>query len=271
MTTRVLHRSAWTDEVMGTVASIHLIADAAHTTDPVPNVRACFDDLHDADRLFSTYRDDSQISRLRRGTLRLEDADERVLSVHSACAEAATSTGGLFDAWHRGWFDPTGYVKGWAAERAARRALEPLVHLEGEHAVGLSVGGDMQLFTAPGSDWVWRVGISDPLNPEQVAATVEVVDGAVATSGAAERGAHILDPRTGSAAVSVAGATVVADGLSTADVWATTAVVAGFDDLSWISAPGIRSGLVISPAGGIRRWAQGVEITQWHGSETVAF
>jgi thiamine biosynthesis lipoprotein len=115
------------------------------------------------------------------------------------------------------------------------------------------------------------VGISDPLNPEQVAATVEVVDGAVATSGAAERGAHILDPRTGSAAVSVAGATVVADGLSTADVWATTAVVAGFDDLSWISAPGIRSGLVISPAGGIRRWAQGVEITQWHGSETVAF
>jgi thiamine biosynthesis lipoprotein len=148
--------------------------------------------------------------------------------------------------------------------------LEPLVHLDGVHAVGLSVGGDMQVFTAAGSDWVWRVGISNPLNPKQVAATVEVVDGAVATSGAAERGAHILDPRTGATATSVAGATVVADRLSTADLWATTAVVAGFDDLSWIAAPGIRSGLVISPAGAVRRWAQGVEITRWKGSTAVA-
>jgi len=271
MTTGEVHRAAWTDEVMGTVASIHVIADAADSIDPIPNVRACFDELHEADRLFTTYRDDSQISHLRRGTLRLDDADAQVHSVHRACVEAKTSTGGLFDAWHQGWFDPTGYVKGWAAERAAIRSLEPLIRLDGVYAVGLSVGGDMQLFTAPGSEWVWRVGIADPLRPQEVAATVEVVNGAVATSGTAERGSHILDPRNGSNAVSVAGATVVADRLSTADLWATTAVVAGFDDLSWIAAPGVRSGLVISPSGAVRRWAQGVEITQWNGSAAALF
>ena len=48
----------------------------------------------------------------------------------------------------QGAFDPTGYVKGWAVENAARRHLAPL--LADATAVGINAGGDMQLFTAPG-------------------------------------------------------------------------------------------------------------------------
>ncbi|MEB3025920.1 hypothetical protein, partial [Parvimonas sp. M13] len=93
------------------------------------------------------------------GELTLEDADERVRQVARACADAERETGGLFSARWRGGFDPTGYVKGWAAEHAARRWLGPLVHRTGVRAAGLNVGGDMQLFTAPGEERPWRIGI----------------------------------------------------------------------------------------------------------------
>lgn len=258
------HRVVRTDAVMGTVASIHLIADgeaADEASSALESaVRDCFDELHDLDRVFSAYRADSDVSRLRDGGIDLEGADERVEIVRRACLNAKHDTGGLFDPWYRGWFDPTGYVKGWAVETVARSLLSPLLQLPGMHAAGLDIGGDMQLFTAPESDWTWRVGIADPRRAGSLAATVQVRNGAVATSGTAERGAHIIDPRTGRPAGSVASATVVADGLSVADLWATTAVIAGFDDLSWIRNPALRSGVIISPVGAVRRWANGVEI-----------
>ena len=61
----------------------------------------------------------------------------------------------------------------------------------------------MQLGTAAGSDWVWRIGIADPHRAGEVLAIIDVVDGAVATSGTAERGVHILDPRSGEPATGV--------------------------------------------------------------------
>ncbi|WP_460580187.1 FAD:protein FMN transferase [Humibacter ginsengisoli] len=276
MTSIDRRRHVLTDQVMGTVASIHLIVDGSASCEDaaLPEglevaVRACFEELHDLDRVFSTYRPDSDVSRLRTGELDLGSADPRVVLVHGACVEAKEATGGLFDAWHQGWFDPTGYVKGWAIETAAERALRPLLGHGGVQAVGLGLGGDMQLYTAPGSDWSWHVGIADPHGAGQVVATVEVGTGAVATSGTAERGSHIVDPRTGSPALSVASATVIADGVTDADLWATTAVIAGFHDLSWITAPRVQSGLVVSPTGGVRRFARGVELTTWDGSASV--
>lgn len=254
-------RQVWTEQIMGTIMSIHVLADgAAASAGTDAAVAACFAELHDLDRVFSTYRDDSDISRLRRGEAALADLDPRVAEVAVACETWAVATGGRFSAEWRGWFDPTGYVKGWAVETAARHHLGPLIALPGIVAAGINAGGDLQLFTAPGSDWSWEVGIADPDRPGAVIATLEVVNGAVATSGTAERGDHIVDPRTGVAARTVRSATVVADGLAAADVWATTAVVAGIADLSWISAADSRTGIVVGADGTVRRWLGATEI-----------
>jgi thiamine biosynthesis lipoprotein len=253
-------RTVRTSHLMGTVASVHVIG--ARTDAVIESaVESCFAELRAAEDVFSPFLPQSDISRIRTGELTVADAEASVAEVFDACARAKDATGGLFDAWHAGWFDPTGYVKGWATERAARRWLEPLTEQAGVDAVGIGVGGDMQLFTTDGSDWTWRVGIADPARPGAIAATLEVRSGAVATSGVAERGSHIVDPRRERPALSVSSATVAADGLELADLWATTAVVAGYDDLSWITAPGIRSGLLIAPDGRARRWSNGVEIT----------
>src|SRR5437879_5077032 len=75
--------------------------------------------LHAVDLTFSTYRDDSDISRLRRGEITLQDADRLVTEVLDLCVLMQRETGGYFTALDSGALDPTGLVKGWAIERAS--------------------------------------------------------------------------------------------------------------------------------------------------------
>jgi len=240
--------------IMGTAISIHVLTAPGAGLDLAPAIDGCFADLREADRVFSTYRSESDISRIRRGELTIENADDAVADVAEECAHWETATAGRFSAGWRGGFDPTGYVKGWAVEQAARRHLEPLVSQPGVVAAGINAGGDMQLFTADGAEWVWHVGIADPARPGEILATIDVRNGAVATSGSAERGRHILDPRTGEPVADVVSATVVAAGLAAADVWATAATVAGFDDLTWLPVADTRTGILVDGAGRVRRW-----------------
>jgi thiamine biosynthesis lipoprotein len=251
-------------EIMGTTVSLHVVHEVAVGSMVQSEIQrradAVFDDLRAVDRLFSTYRPDSEIMRIARGELLLADADDRVHEVSRACARAEEVSGGLFSAHRAGWFDPTGYVKGWAVEAAADTWLGALLNEPGVIAVGLNAGGDMQLATHPDADWIWRVGVADPARPGSLVATLEVRDGAVATSGSAERGDHIIDPRTGDPARGVASATVVAAGLADADVRATVAVIAGFDAFAVNACAGTR-GLIVGHDGRVRRWMDTTEVS----------
>ncbi|QKJ21132.1 FAD:protein FMN transferase [Microbacterium hominis] len=244
---------------MGTVVSVHVVGRARAGAEVEAAIEGCFAELRDIERVFSPFRPDSDISRMLRGEVGIAQADPRVRHVEHACESAEIATRGMFSAHWRGGFDPTGYVKGWAVDVAGARHLDPLLTDPGVTAVGVNAGGDLRLRTAGGSSWRWRVGIADPGRRGAVQATVEVRDGAVATSGPAERGGHIVDPRTGLATVGVRSATVIADDLATADVWATAAVVAG-GDLSWVGGMPDTAGLVIADDGTIRRWIRGVEV-----------
>ncbi|MFD7709915.1 FAD:protein FMN transferase [Streptomyces sp. NPDC059785] len=201
--------------------------------------------LHHVDRVFSTYRDDSQISRLARGELTAAECDPEVAEVLALGAEAERLSDGWFSTTYEGVLDPTGIVKGWAAERAAR-------HLATAGASGVSVngGGDVQLYGAPGPHRPWRIGVSDPQRPGALAAVVSAAGVsrlAVATSGTAERGAHIVDPRTGRSAVTdLVAVTVVGPRLTWADAWATAAFAMGSRQaLQWLeSLPDVEALLI---------------------------
>lgn len=259
-------RVARTATIMGTVVSVHAIVNDGglgnRTEERIEErIDGSFAALAEVEAVFSPFRPDSDVSRMRAGTLNEADADPRVREVHRACDLAESATGGRFSARWRTGFDPTGYVKGWAVEAAHEAWLLPLLQEPGVVAVGMNAGGDMQLSTRPGADWTWRVGIADPLAPDSVLATLELKDGAVATSGLMERGAHIVDPRTGRPATGAVSATVVAASLADADVWATAAVVAGVDDLGWVALAPHTSGIVVGVGGRARRWAGGAEIS----------
>lgn len=141
----------------------------------------------------------------------------------------AERTGGYFTGYPGGVLDPSGAVKGWAVERAS-----DLLTAAGARAHAVNGCGDMQLVGEPAPGQVWRVGIAHPLRPGTLATTVCARDIAVATSGPAERGNHIIDPHTGAAAAGIASLTVVGPRLGLVDAYATAACARGIAGLDWV-------------------------------------
>lgn len=148
----------------------------------------------------------------------------------------------LPDGRHR--LDPSGVVKGWAVQRAAG-FLDAL----DETDYCLSAGGDLVCHTADPVRPAWRIGIEDPHDTMSLITVVPIRSGAVATSGTAHRGRHLVDPRTGQHPSGVASATVIADSLTWADIDATAAYVQGRHAVRWLGNRPIRSALVV--------WADG--------------
>ncbi|UQN16018.1 FAD:protein FMN transferase [Gulosibacter sp. ACHW.36C] len=253
-------RRTWTEPVMGTQVSIVAVGDRSEDAGVTAAVRHALAELHELDALFSTFRPDSAVSRIRAGTLDLAEADPRVREVARACRAAELATGDRFSPEWRGGFDPTGYVKGWAVDRVMGRHLAPL--LRGDSLVGIAInlGGDLLARTVARAAWRWRIGIAHPDCAGDLLATLEVSNGAVATSGTAERGAHIIDPRSGAPATQVRSATIVADRLAVADVWATASVVAG-TDRSWLGRAPIHSGLLLDADGETHQLVAGIELS----------
>ena len=160
--------------------------------------------LRSVDAAFSTYRADSEVSRLNAGTLTLAQASPAVRAVLERCSALRARTGGCFDVRARGPLDPSAFVKGWAVEEAARMLAD-----DGARNLCVHAGGDVRVRgeRAPGRPW--RVGVRHPRRPDRVAAVLRARDLAVATSGAYERGAHIVDPRTGEPPAGVLSVTVL--------------------------------------------------------------
>ena len=210
-------------------------------------------ELDEVDRVFSTYRPDSFISRLSRGEVSVQDCPPEVATVLALGARAEARSDGAFRVIRDGGdnrpvLDPNGIVKGWAVQRASK-ALHDLP----DTSFCLSAGGDMVCHTADDTDQPWRVGIEDPHEPGHVLAVVPIQRGAVATSGTAHRGAHVVDARTGRVPESVASVTVVADNLTWADIDATAAFAHGPGAAEWLSAQPGRTGLVVWQDGSITR------------------
>jgi thiamine biosynthesis lipoprotein len=201
--------------------------------------------LLEVDRVFSTYRPDSYVSRLGRGEIAVADCPDEVAEVLALGALAEERSHGAFRVVRPGpdgvpVLDPSGVVKGWAVERAA----EHLRRLD-DTDFCLSAGGDMVCRTSDPGQAPWRIGIEDPHDLSRVLAVVPVHTGAVATSGSARRGEHVTDGRTGRPPTEVASVTVVGDDLTWVDIDATAAYALGPDAARWLDVERGRTGLVV--------------------------
>jgi thiamine biosynthesis lipoprotein len=247
----------YVEHVMGMPISLALRGRHADDDAARDAWAAVMAELTEVDRVFSTWRPDSPVSRLGRGEIGLDDCPPEVAAlvteVLALGAAAEEESGGAFSTRLPGpdgrtVLDPSGVVKGWAVERAA----EPLRALE-DTDFCLSAGGDMTCRTADPEGRPWRIGIEDPADPRRVLAVVPVSSGAVATSGTTHRGQHLVDARTGRPPTGVASVTVVAGSLTWADIDATAAFVQGPDAARWLETRPGRSGLVV--------WADGTTTT----------
>jgi len=205
-------------------------------------IEAMWNELRRADTIFSTYKEASEISRLNRGELALEDAHPDVREVLSRCEELRVITDGYFDAGRvlEDGIDPSGLVKGWAVDRAGE-----LLDAAGARNYSLNAGGDIRLRGAPLPEPRWRIGIQHPRVRDKIAAVVEGNDLGVATSGAYARGEHVLDPHTGRAPAGVLSVTIVGPELATADAYATAAFAMGEAGPEWTASLGLYEAMTI--------------------------
>jgi len=244
MTTRPAPVTTHAEPVMGTVFSFTAVPGSV----PPATVRAALATacriLHRCDTVFSTWDPASPVSRFRRGEAPPGAMPPEFAEVVRECQAAKAISGGWFDPWAMpGGFDPTGLVKGWAAERA-------LAELRAAGLAGglVNGGGDVAVFGSPPDGDRWRLGIQHPWRADALACVVEV-DAAVATSGPYERGAHLIDPATGLPACRAASATVTGPSLALADALATALAVGGDEALAVLAGVAGYAGYLIRPDG----------------------
>jgi len=216
--TTIHHR----EQVMGTIVTIDVYReDGLSPNELLPHLTSAIEELHRADKMFSTWKAQSPVSRLRRGEITLGEAPSDVLDVLTLCRHARDLSGGWFDPWAvPGGVDPTGYVKGWAAQRA----LDALADASLDGAM-VNAAGDIASFGGVAGQ-AFRVGIVNPTAPTTLACVVEL-RGALATSGTYERGDHLVNPRPDEPDSSVASASVSGPDLGLADALATALALGG--------------------------------------------
>ena len=217
-------------ETWGTVVVIEAtssVLDEVAVSAAVDEVEQFF---FSVDQDFSTYKENSQVSRIRRGELKIEGASQYVQQVWALCEFSRDLTLGAFDPWKaEGGFDPSGLVKGWAAEVGAQMLVEA-----GIESVLINASGDIVLRGGKPDGGPWNIGIASPDDVEKYVKFFDVVDGSVATSGDYEKGAHIVDPHTGLIAIGARSATVIGPDGAICDALATALMVDGIDAQKWI-------------------------------------
>ncbi len=206
-----------------------IFIDASSASIKEPEIQASIDRVRDflyfVDEIFSTYKDQSEVSRLRRGEITIADCCADLQEVWQLCLDAKTYSDGFFDPWCvEGGFDPSGYVKGWASDRAiSMMKSDGVEHIQINSAGDLSLAGGVE----PGKPW--SIGIRHPEEAHTIVKVFDITDGAIATSGTYERGSHIKDPHTGLIAIGARSATVYGPDGGIADALATALIVAGRD------------------------------------------
>ncbi|MBP6043502.1 MAG: FAD:protein FMN transferase [Rhodoluna sp.] len=195
--------------------------------------------LHEADAIFSLYKPESPLSQLAAGKTSVARCPSVVSEVWDACEAWQEKTDGWFSAFTpEHTFDPSGLVKTWAARRAAESLTEA-----GITDFTMNAGGDVYIADQASAEVDWRIGLSKPVSiaaPEAGALAVLNLKGteyrAVATSGSAERGAHIWNPKAPGRepAGELVQISVIARDLVEADIWATAAFAEGLASMARI-------------------------------------
>jgi thiamine biosynthesis lipoprotein len=211
--------------IMGVPVTVEIIDKAA-----AHMVAKIFDYFRKIDQKFSTYKKDSEISKVNRGLPQGEWSGE-MAEVMELCAQTKRETGGYFNIKNpRGQLDPSGLVKGWTVNNAAEMLRK--MGLENFYIDG---GGDIQTSGKNNDGTDWQVGIRNPFAEDEIVKIVRASGQGVATSGTYIRGQHIYNPfQPSQPETEVASLTVIGSNIYDADRFATAAHAMGSSGVNFI-------------------------------------
>jgi thiamine biosynthesis lipoprotein len=225
---------------MGTVVSFKVVGHESEREAAVARAEGWFLRIDDE---CSRFKPESEVSRLAARAGEAVVVSPLLFEVVQFALAIAAASGGAFDptlgADGASWrdialdaeastitlsrpiiLDLGGVAKGLAVDLAARE-LAPLENF------AVNAGGDLFLAGTNARGEPWAIGIQHPREPEQLIETLHLSNTAICTSGDYERGAHIMNPRSGAPAGGLLSVTVVAPSAMVADALGTAAFVLG--------------------------------------------
>ncbi|MBI3624170.1 FAD:protein FMN transferase [Candidatus Saccharibacteria bacterium] len=213
--------------VMGMPATLEIVAADVD--------QAMFDSIFDyfkrVDEKYSTYKDTSEISRINQGLSRQKCSLE-MKTVLDLCEQTKAATNGYFDVDKDGQLDPSGLVKGWAINNAAKK-----LRRRGFKNFYVDIGGDIQVGGHNAEGQAWTIGLRNPFNRTEIVKRLNVSSQGVATSGTYIRGQHIYNPRSDyKSANEVVALTVIGPNIYDADRFATGAFAMGKRGINFIES-----------------------------------
>lgn len=237
------------DHVLGTSLDLRVFAGSEAQAQRAE--AAALNEIERLDSILSTYKPGTEISRLNASTLATPCSPDlfAVLELYRGWSKA---TGGALSATpnHPGaivldrathtvtrgasaTINVDALGKAYVIDRAAAAALAQ----PGVSHLMLNIGGDIVFTQAPNE---WTAGIANPARPHENAlplTRLALNRGAIAASGSYARGAHIIDARSGTLALTGQSATVIAPDSVTANALATVlCILAPKDGIALVDA-----------------------------------
>lgn len=177
------------------------------------------------DQKFSTYKTSSEVSIFNQGKIKLKDTSDDFKKIYKLCQKSIKYTFGFFNPSNKGYYDPSGLVKGWAINEASN-----IIKKSGSKIYYINAGGDVQT-----SGKLWKIGIKNPFKQTENIKIINIKDSGLATSGNYERGMHIYNPQNNfKKADDIASITVIAKDVYLADIYSTAAFAIGLKGINLI-------------------------------------
>lgn len=238
----------FTEQIMGMPVTLNF----AHAKDTT-HAKDVFKFFKYVDAKYSTYKSDSEISRINNGLAKSHWSPE-MRQIFKMCEQTKQQTGGYFNISRGKKRDPSGLVKGWAIQRAAQMLLG-----RGVSDFYVDAGGDLQTHGRNKNGNPWHLGIRNPFKNGEIIKVLSLSGQAVATSGTYIRGQHVYNPHNpGEPLKDVMSLTVVGSNIYDADRFATAAFAMGKQGVTFIdSLPGLEAYMVDSQ--GIATLTRGFE------------
>ena len=228
-----------TELIMGMPITVEIVSRSTKVSQTIEETFLFFKKI---DQRFSTYKKNSEISKINQGLSRSEWSQE-MIEVMDLCQLTKDQTNGFFDIKHDAKLDPSGLVKGWAIYNAS---IELAKHFTNFY---IEAGGDVQVSGHNNDQNLWRVGIRNPFNINEIVKVVGLENQAVATSGNYIRGAHVYNPLTNAPILNPVSLSVIGPDIYQADRYATAAYAMGLDGINFIEKQSNLEGYMIDKFG----------------------
>lgn len=231
-----------TRNLMGMPITVKVLDAAVAAGD----IKEVFDYFTYIDAKFSTYKTESEISKINKKEITEEEYSADMKTVLRLSEETKKITNGYFDIQSAdGSYDPSGLVKGWAIYGAARILKDKKFQ-----NFYIEAGGDIEASGRNNQNESWRVGIRNPFNGKEIVKTVCLNNKGMATSGTYIRGQHIYNPHDRkNNLLDIVSITVIGPDVYEADRFATAAFAMGRKGIDFVERYQGLEGYVIDKDG----------------------